>query len=67
MQKNEQKNKGFVKLLVLLVLVAATVAAFVFTNELFGEQSVFNRSISENDFVNALYHKIPRSSAACRS
>ena len=59
MQKNEQKNKGFVKLLVLLVLVAATVAAFVFTNELFGEQSVFNRSISENDFVNALYHKIP--------
>lgn len=48
-------NKGFVKLLVLLVLVAA----FVFTNELFGEQSVFNRSISENDFVNALYHKIP--------
>ena len=28
MQKNEQKNKGFVKLLVLLVLVAATVAAF---------------------------------------
>lgn len=63
MQKNEQKNKGFVKLLVLLVLVAA----FVFTNELFGEQSVFNRSISENDFVNALYHKIPRSSAACRS
>ena len=59
MQKNEQKNKGFVKLLVLLVLVAATVAAFVFTNELFGEQSVFNRSISENDFANALYHKIP--------
>ena len=38
---------------------AAPAAAYVFTTELFGEQSGFSRSISENDFVNALYHKIP--------
>ena len=55
----QERNKKFVKLLVLLLFTAATVVAFVFTNELFGESSVFNKTVSDNNFVNVLYHKIP--------
>ena len=41
------------------MLAAVTVAAFVFTNQLFGEDSVFNKAVSGNNFVNLLYQKIP--------
>ena len=59
MQEKGNKGGQFVKLLLLLVLAAVTVAAFVFTNQLFGEDSVFNKAVSGNNFVNLLYQKIP--------
>ena len=59
MQEKGNKGGQFVKLLLLLVLAAVTVAAFVFTNQLFGEDSVFNKAVSSNNFVNLLYQKIP--------
>ena len=55
--KEKQSYKGTI--ITLCVLVAMTVAMYVFGNYLFGETSVFNQSISSNAFVDTVYHKIP--------
>lgn len=44
---------------VLLLFVAATVMVFVFSTEIFGENSIFNQNISDNHFVNSVYQLIP--------
>ncbi len=41
------------------VLVIGTVMAFVFYTEIFGENSVFNQTVSQHDVLNTLYQKIP--------
>lgn len=58
MDKKAQ-NKPIAKIVVLIVFVAVTVAAFVLTDYLYGENSVFNKSVSSNSFVQLLYTKIP--------
>lgn len=56
----EKSQKNVVLRYVLLALFAAgTIVAFVFSTQIFGEDSVFNKSVSSNGFVNTLYQKIP--------
>ena len=43
----------------LAVAFAVTIAAFVFSTKIFGEDSVFNKAVTGNVFVNTLYNKIP--------
>lgn len=43
----------------LILAVATTAVTFVFYSHIFGEESVFNKSVSNNAFVNLLYNKIP--------
>lgn len=42
-----------------LLFLGGTIVSIVFTNEIFGEESIFNRSVVNNDFVDSLYQKIP--------
>lgn len=60
MKKTEFKadKQTIVRIVILSLLTIATVVAFVFSTELFGEDSVFNKTVSSNGFVNTLYHKI---------
>ena len=53
------KKSSPAKWIVLGVLVLGTVLGFVFSAKLFGENSVFNRTVSENGFVQTLFTKIP--------
>ncbi len=56
----KQKAKvNYVKWIVLAVLAAGTVLAIVFSSQIFGESSVFNRAVSGNAFVQTIYSKIP--------
>ena len=55
----EKKKFPYVKFIVLAVCVVFTVLAVVFAPYLFGEDSVFNRTVSDNEFLQTLYTKIP--------
>lgn len=55
----KEKRALALKVCILLLLVAITVLAFVFSTQLFGEDSIFNKNVSANAFVNGLYQKIP--------
>ena len=57
MKKKKRIPKGTI--IALSVLGAITIAIYALAEHIFGEGSVFNRSISSNTFVNGLYHKIP--------
>ncbi|MBP5308857.1 MAG: mechanosensitive ion channel family protein [Clostridia bacterium] len=55
----EKKKFNVGAFITLLVLVAATVVIYVFSGKIFGEESVFNKTLGTNTFVNTLYNKIP--------
>ena len=55
--KKEKMNTGF--LVVMILFVAVTVAAFALAGHIYGVNSVFNRSVTTNVFVDTLFHKIP--------
>ena len=57
--KTKKTELSVGKIIVLALMTAATVAAFVFSTQLFGEESIFNKAVSSNSFVNTLYQKIP--------
>ena len=52
-----KKNK--VTIIALSMFTVATVAIYVLAAHIFGEASVFNKSVSNNTFVETLFHKIP--------
>ena len=58
---SEEKNKAetIVTWILYAIGVLGTIAAIVFDPYLFGETSVFNKAISNNNVVNLLYQKIP--------
>lgn len=58
MDKKEKKSKVGI-IITLSILFAITVAVFVLDRYIFGESSVFNRTISSNNFISTLYNKIP--------
>ena len=41
------------------IFVAITITLYALSNYIFGEESVFNRAITGNSFVDTLYNKIP--------
>ena len=55
--KEKQSRKGTI--ITLCILGAMTIAIYVLAQYIFGETSVFNKSISDNTFLNTLYQKIP--------
>ncbi len=59
MDTKAKKKFPIVKTIVYAVFVAATVVAFVFTDSLFGEGSVFNNHVSDSGILQTLYGKIP--------
>ncbi len=59
MDKNENKKSSITKWIVLGIMCAITIAAFVLSGYLYGAGSVFYNNISTNVFVNTVYQKIP--------
>ena len=43
----------------IIILILITILSFVFDTKIFGESSVFNKSISSNSIIDLIYHKIP--------
>lgn len=58
MKKGNEK-KSVAKIIVWVAAIAITVAAFVFSSHIYGENSIFNKAVSGNSFVQTLYGKIP--------
>jgi len=56
-KQNKQSKKGTI--ITLSVLSAITIAIFILTDKIYGETSVFNKTISSNSFISTLYNKIP--------
>ncbi len=55
-----KRNKFSITSLVMLtILLAATAVSFVYDPHIFGENSVFHRSVSNNGLVQTLFEKIP--------
>lgn len=52
-------KKGFMKLILFLVFVTGLIVSFVYADKIFGSNSVFNDSPTDNEFLNAAYQKIP--------
>lgn len=55
----QEKRKFILKISGLVLLGALTILSFVFSGQLYGENSVFNDNVSSNVFVNTLFQKIP--------
>lgn len=56
----EKKNRiGIGTLIVFILFCVITVAAFALSGYIYGFNSVFNRSVTNNVFVDTLYQKIP--------
>ena len=56
---NAPKKNQVISLIVLLVLLIGVVVSFAFDNKIFGLNSVFNQSISDNQIIDNIFHKIP--------
>ena len=56
MKENKIGNRT---LITLLCLSAITIAIIILSPHIYGETSVFNKAISNNEFLNTAYHKIP--------
>ena len=55
-----EKKKLNLKLIITLsILTVATITIFGLSQFLFGENSVFNKSVSANTFIDWCYHKVP--------
>ena len=57
--KKKNKNSKKLTIISLSIMSALTIAIYALANYIFGEDSVFNRAISGNMFINTLYQKIP--------
>ena len=58
MEKKSIKSK-IIKGVLLVIGLAITITAIVLDGHIFGENSIFNKPISGNGVINALYQKIP--------
>jgi len=56
MEKKQKKSKISIGIIIMILI---TIAAFVFDAKIFGEESVFNKAISNNSVINMIYQKIP--------
>lgn len=55
----KKTNKRIRNVVILSVLFVAAVMVFVFWQHIFGAESVFNKAITNNDFINTCFQKIP--------
>ncbi len=58
--KNKVKSLGAVKLIILIVMAAATICAYVFHDYIFTQDSIFNQGISDSSFLNGLLAAVPK-------
>lgn len=56
-KKSESSKVGYY--VTMGIFVAITITLYALSNYIFGEESVFNRAITGNSFVDTLYNKIP--------
>ena len=63
-QTEEMKNKirrmGPVKIIILILLAVGTVCSYVFHDKIFVEDSIFNRGITDSEFLNGLLALVPK-------
>lgn len=64
--KKKIKKLGPVKVILLLILAAATVCSYVFHDYIFGEDSIFNRGITGNSVIDGLLALVPNIIQAVR-
>ena len=57
--KDKKENSKVGTIVALSILSAITIVIYVFSSQIFGETSVFNQTISSNQFINTLFNKIP--------
>lgn len=55
----QEKRSRIIKIAIFVTAILGTIAAYVFSTQLYGENSVFNKSVSSNQVINTLYQKIP--------
>lgn len=58
-EEKKKTNSLVMKWILYVIGVLGAIAAIVFDPYLFGETSIFNQAISENNVLNILYQKIP--------
>lgn len=58
--KKKFKSMGPVKIIVLLIMAIGTICAYVFHDYIFPADSVFNKGISDSQFINALLALVPK-------
>lgn len=56
---SQAKKKLAIKITSYVLIFAALVVSYVFYGHIFGEDSVFNKSITDNVIINTVYSKIP--------
>lgn len=56
---SEEKRSAVIKTIVFILFVIGVIITLVFTDSIFGEDSVFNTNVSDNSVVNTLFQKIP--------
>ncbi len=59
MKNTNDKIKLVVKWFIFALIVIGSAVAFYFDGVLFGESSIFNKTISENGVLNVVYQRIP--------
>ncbi len=64
--KQRIKSMGVAKLTVLALMIAGTVCSFAFNDYIFPADSVFNRGISDSEFINDLLAFVPKIIQAAR-
>ncbi len=63
---NKTKKNIIISLIILLVLLVGVVVTFAYNGQIFGVDSVFNQSISDNQVVDTIFHKIPAVIRTCQ-
>ena len=59
MKKQKKQSVNVTKIILLSVFSAITIALFVLAGYVYGENSIFNKTISSNGFISTCYNKIP--------
>lgn len=57
-EQKQNKNK-VLKCILVILFALGTIAVYIFSHRVFGEDSVFNNTISSNPTLNAIFMKIP--------
>ncbi len=59
LNKEKLKQLPYLKIIVLMIALGITISALVFSQYIFTEESVFNQIVSQNDFIQLMYTKVP--------